>query len=367
MQNIKLFTFHNAHNYGAMLQAYALKNTLKSLDTNPSFVNYVNKHIIKDYKLIKTNSLKSFFSSLWYLPRNIRRKKAFKSFSDRYLDTNAKECYTKAEVINNIHNNDILISGSDQILNMKLTQGIDDIYALNFNNDNLKIIYGASVGNEEVLDNYINEYKEKLAKVDYLSVRERSILDKLKKITDKNVQQVLDPTLLLSKDSWNNLANTSNISLNNKEYILVYTIFESDVIKNIANELSNKTGLKILHFRKYNIFKNELFSLYSTGPETFVNAFKNAKYIITNSFHGVAFSVIFNKEFYSVLPNERGGRIKDLLTILKIENRIINNYSETDLHNTINYDDVNKILESEKIKSIDFLKKGIECQKNHNY
>ena len=70
MQNVKILTFHNAENYGATLQAYALKQTLKKLGVNPEFVNYENKKILSDYKLIRTNSLKSFFSSLWYLPRN---------------------------------------------------------------------------------------------------------------------------------------------------------------------------------------------------------------------------------------------------------------------------------------------------------
>lgn len=98
MKDIKILTFHNAENYGATLQAYALKETLKKLNTNPSFVNYINKDILKDYKLIRTSSLKSFFSSLWFFKRNLKRKNSFKQYTNKYLDGNSKKYYNKYDI-----------------------------------------------------------------------------------------------------------------------------------------------------------------------------------------------------------------------------------------------------------------------------
>lgn len=360
MQKAKILTFHNAGNYGAMLQAYALKETLKALDLDASFVNYENKKILSDYKLIRTNSLKSFFSSLWYMVRNLKRKRSFKSFSDAYLDTTDKVYSSKEEIEKDICAGDIFIAGSDQIWNPELTGGLLDVYTLNFKGDIRKIIYGASLGNEELLQRHSLDFKQKLKNLDYISVREQSIIKPLEEISKKNVEQVIDPTLLLDKKSWDKLITESDtVHLPREEYILVYTLFESDEVTKIVNFLSNKTGLKVVHFRKYNAYENELMSLYFRGPVDFVNAFKNAAYVVTNSFHGTVFSIIFERKFYSVLPKARAGRIKDLLSDLELDSRIIQDENKINLNDKIDYVKVKDKIERRKVKSIDFLKKGI--------
>ncbi len=361
MQKAKILTFHNAENYGATLQAYALKETLKELGVKPEFVNYENERILSDYKLIRTNSLKSFFSSLWYLPRNIKRKRSFKSFSDTYLDTTSKVYLDKEEIEQDIEEGDIFVAGSDQIWNPALTDGLSDIYTLNFENTDIKkIIYGASLGNEELLQKNATDFKLKLQGLDLISVREKSIIKPLEEICDKKVEQVTDPTLLLNKERWDKLIDVNNVvALPKEKYILVYTLFESEEVTKIANYISSKTGLKVVHFRKYNAYKNELMSLYSYGPVDFVNAFKNAAYVVTNSFHGTVFSLIFERKFYSVLPKERAGRIKDLLQDLELDSRIISDEKEVNIDLDINYGLVKEKIEALKSKSKDFLKKGV--------
>lgn len=361
MQKAKILTFHNAENYGATLQAYALKETLKKLDVDASFINYKNKTILSDYKLIKTHSLKSFFSSLWYLPRNLKRKKSFKSFSDKYLDTNTKVYLTKEEIEQDINDKDIYVAGSDQIWNPSLTGGLSDIYTLNFGNQDItKVIYGASLGNEELLQEYSLDFKSKTKGLKYISVREKSIIKPLEEICNKKIYQVIDPTLLLKKEDWEKLINENKkVNLEDKDYILVYTLFENDEITKIANYISSITGLKVVHFRKYNAYNKELMNLYSKGPIDFINAFKNAKYVITNSFHGTVFSLMFEKKFYSVLPQTRAGRIKDLLKDLELEDRIVQNKEQINLDSNIDYINVNKKIELLRVCSIEFLKKGI--------
>lgn len=364
MQKAKILTFHNAENYGATLQAYALKETLKDMYLDASFVNYEDKNILADYKLIRTNSLKSFFSSLWYLPRNLKRKRSFKSFSAKYLDTKKKVYNSKEEIEKDLEAEDVLVAGSDQIWNPSLTDGLSDVYTLNFgkNEESIKkIIYGASVGNEELLQKHVKEFKEKLEDLKYISVREQSIINPLEEVTSKHISQVIDPTLLLDRTKWDKLINENDvIELPKEKHILVYTLFESDEITKIANYISEITGLKVVHFRKYNAYKNELISLYSYGPENFINAFKNAAYVITNSFHGTVFSLIYERKFYSVLPNQRAGRIKDLLGDLNLKERIIQNEQEVNLDNNIDYIRVKGKLDALKEKSIEYLKKGIE-------
>lgn len=361
MQKAKIITFHNAENYGAMLQAYALKETLKTFDLDVNLLNYENKKILSDYKLIKTNSLKSFFSSIWYIMRNIKRKRSFKSFSDAYLDTKSKRYYSKEEIEKDINSKDILVAGSDQIWNPILTDGLSDVYTLNFSKkNNNKIIYGASLGNEELLQEYASDFKQKLLNLQYISVREKSIIKPLKKICNKDITQVVDPTLLLKKEKWDELIEKSNtVDLNKEKYILVYTLFENKEITKIVNYISDITGLKVVHFRKYNAYKNELKNLYTYGPVDFINAFKNAEYVITNSFHGTVFSVIYERKFYSVLPNQRSGRIKDLLQELGLENRIIETKKDLDLNLDIDYLLVKEKIDYLRSKSKEFLKKGL--------
>ena len=362
MQKVKLLTFHNAQNYGAALQSYALKETLKDLGVAPEFVNYENEKILSDYKLIRTNSLKSFFSSLWYLPRNLKRKRSFKSFSRRYLDTDKKIYYSCESIQKDIDNGDIFVAGSDQIWNPVLTDGLSDIYTLNFKTEfNIKkIIYGASLGNEELLQNYASDFKLKLDGLDLISVREKTIIKPLEQVLGKKVEQVLDPTLLLDKQKWDKLISENNIANPPQEkYILVYTLFESNIATKIANYLSKVTGLKVLHFRKYNVYKNELRSLYSKGPVDFVNAFRNASYVVTNSFHGTVFSIIFERKFYSVLPRSRAGRIKDLLKDLELSSRIIQDIQDINLNDKIDYITAKDKIAVLKAKSIEYLKKGV--------
>lgn len=362
MQKVKLLTFHNAQNYGAALQAYALKETLKELGVTPEFVNYENEKILSDYKLIRINSLKSFFSSLWYLPRNLKRKRSFESFSHRYLDTDKKIYYSCESIQKDIDDGDIFVAGSDQIWNPVLTDGLSDVYTLNFKTKSniKKIIYGASLGNEELLQNYASDFKLKLDGLDLISVREKTIIKPLEQVSGKKVEQVIDPTLLLDKEKWDKLISENNIAnLSYEKYILVYTLFESDEVTKIANHLSKVTGLKVVHFRKYNAYQNEHMSLYSKGPVDFVNAFKNASYVVTNSFHGTVFSLIFERKFYSVLPKARAGRIKDLLNDLELSSRIIQDIQDINLDDKIDYITTKDKIDALKAKSIEYLKKGM--------
>lgn len=364
MKKVKILTFHNAENYGATLQAYALKETLKKLETEPSFINYIDKNILKDYILIRTNSLKSFFSSIFYWPRNLKRKMNFRKFINKYLDGNTKPYFNKEEIECDVNGEEVYIAGSDQIFNPNLTGGLSDIYTLNFGDNNItKIVYGASVGNEESIEKNENDFSSKLQSINMLSVRESNLIESLKSVTGKVIEKVLDPTLLLEKKEWDNLILENKVKqLYNEKYILVYTLFENKEITKITNYLSEKTGYKVIHFRKYNTYKKQKCSLYTKGPADFVNAFKNSEYVITNSFHGLVFSIIFERKFYAVMPNERAGRLKDLITVLGLEKRAVQNISDIlnkDIDETIDFTNAKNTIDNEKQKSIEYLKKGI--------
>lgn len=355
MKKTGILTFHRAHNYGATLQAYALQ-----IKTNSFIIDYYSSYIYNQYKIFKPLR-KNVFK---YIVSTIRTIRNYTIHKERYI--NFENFISKLNLINidKVSTLDVLITGSDQVWNPGITGGLSDFYTLNFGKDNIKrISYAASIGNVNNVEKYKQEYKEKLSKLDKISVREESAKTELEKILPtKDIEVVLDPTLLLTKQEWNN--KIKNISSESEKYILVYVVEENDEYIKIVNELSHKTGLGVIHFGEKNPgYYNEKKTCYTKGPLEFVNLIKNADYIVATSFHATVFSIIFNKKFWVVPHKSTGSRVTDLLKKLEISNRAVNTLEEFNNRNydeEIDYKKVNKILEKEREKSINWLIDAIE-------
>ena len=200
-------------------------------------------------------------------------------------------------------------------------------------------------------------YSELLKGFKYITVRERQGADLVRKLCNEEVPVVLDPTLLLKKSDWEEII--SNLPVPSKK-IVVYTLSRSDLLMNIADALSKETGLEIavLNPRLRNIFSKT--SAYTSGPEEFINLFMNAEYVLTNSFHGTAFAINFNKKFLVELPDgERGklnSRIENILELLNLKDRYVNTMDLNKMYADIDWDNVNYILDIERNKSFSHLK-----------
>ena len=299
-----------------------------------------------------------------YILFHKKDKKRFHNF-DHFLKTNLilTESMTEYDIKNKFFDFNVIITGSDQVWNPQITNGLSDIYTLNFGKDNIKrISYAASLGNNKIDKKMQEEYKNKISKLDYISVREESCAKALKKIIkDKKISVVLDPTLLLSRNDWDKIAS-EGIKEKNK-YILAYIVEKNPEQVKIVDKISELTGLKVVHFEKIGHYKNILKSAYTYGPESFVSLIKNAEYVITTSFHATVFSIIFNKKFWVVPHKTTGSRVTDLLAKLDISDRVVNTleeFNKKDYNEEIDYNKVNKILEEEREKSIKWLKDAIE-------
>ena len=235
---------------------------------------------------------------------------------------------------------------------------LSDIYTLNILEDsNVKrISYAASVGSIDIINENFDEFKNKLAILDYISLREKDACDLISKFVsnEKSVKKVLDPTLLLSKKNWDDFINENNAILDftSDKYIVAYDVAPDIEFVKIANYVSKSTGFKIIYFDKYN-----------SGPVEFVNYIKNAEYVITTSFHATVFSIIFNKKFFVVPHKKTGSRVISLLDSLKIEKR---NFKTLDEFKLINYDEeiawkkVEENLLIERKKSSNWLNDALE-------
>ncbi|GKS69079.1 hypothetical protein W03_10830 [Nitrosomonas sp. PY1] len=299
---IGILTFHRALNNGAVLQSFALQEAIKKLGHDAEIIDYRQNFIERRYQFFKINPafitqplifLRNLIRSIKRLPYTIQRKKQFELFAQDHLQVSHSIVNGKDEIPQQY---DIYIIGSDQVWNSNLTGGIDEIYwgAFSIPINSKKISYAASTPYQNLA--YIAE--EQLVRFihnfDDISVREKIIQEKLQKYTSKPIKLVLDPTLILPKDVWEEIVTPK---YKNERYIVIYQarLFKKNpkLLQEKARILANKLNCKVIDIN--NPLDRQCYS-----PSDFVSLIKYAQYVITSSFHGAAFSVIFNTPFYSI-------------------------------------------------------------------
>ncbi len=372
-----IITFASAHNYGALLQAYAMQRYLENLGIEAHIINYRPKEIDNVYKLYRIKRTKIFPKKVIMKVAKVvkvntkdRWKKEkynnFENFINHTLKTT--KAYKKLGQIQSSYlDYDILIAGSDQIWNTDLTRGFKPAYFLEFGKkDAIRISYAASLGREDIDKKYVLFYKRYLKNFDYISVREKSMIPVFEKLTEKEITQVLDPTLLLKKEDYDDLKKESKYK--DKEYIYVHFIGKDEKVIEIADKISTELNIPILHNFAYNLFENELDSHYCEGPEQIIDVVKNAKMVVTNSFHLTVLSIIYHKKFITIPHMKRPERMRNLLEMLKIDDHLIEDVRimpELEELN-IDYKKVEEKLEKERNKSVEFLQKALFNKKAEN-
>lgn len=343
MKEAGILTFHNAENFGAALQAFALQETIKKFDYNCEIIDYRNKGVFK------RNSLKNIYY-LGTFQNPIKNYFQYKRFRDLYLNL-SKNNYRDISIFQKDSSKyQVIFFGSDQIWNPDLSNGFDDFYFGNFASSAKKIAYAASVGKDSISNDELEQLNKKLNNFDSVSVREESIANLL----NGDVKSLLDPCLLLSKSEWENFFPDKP---KEKNYILVYQLHKNDFPLTLAKSLSDRLNKKVLVITPYYIKQKNFKKLIAINPAEFINYFLHADHVITDSFHGTSFSILFEKHFYVVLPSVKTKRLKSILNKLNLLDRIID-----DIPNElqkINYTDVQNLLSKERELSINFIKRNL--------
>jgi hypothetical protein len=383
-KKIGILTFHNAHNFGAVLQAYALKTKLTQMGYEVSVLNYRNKYIARLYRRIlhidfwKRDVLPSRWKmdlerigDVFYgLAEWQRRWEKFETFIDKNLLADSEvmrkgKRHSRIWKLSDVEKSDcdIYIHGSDQIWCRELTHGFDTVYFGQFSSEKPKISYAASVSDASIPDTEKPYFKEYMKAFRYISVREEKLAASLAELTQREVETVIDPTLLLQKEDYDQLLK--KMPLVQEAYILVYYVVESDVLAQCAEHASQITGLPLveIHFTKtpklderHKAVKGTM--VYDADPAEFITYVRDAKLVLTNSFHGTVFSILFQKKFYSVYGTN--GRIDNLLHVLGLEDRHITGEEQIFPEVEIVYSDSTVKLEEYRKVSVDYLKKAIE-------
>lgn len=358
---IGILTFHDADNYGAVLQAYALQEVLKSLVENVEIINYKQPYILKDYKVLmleKKNLLKSIISNIYYLNTRISKKYKFYAFRKKYMLITKNKYYSSSEIIGK----DVFVVGSDQIWNSEITN-FDTTFFLDFcSNKARKIAYAASLGKDKISKDDIKIFKENLNNFDSISVREKNSIDILRKYTNKEIFLCLDPTFLACNSIWNKFIYENKIHY---DYLLVYRLTDNEEVLKIADIISKKLNLKVLYIS--NSIRKDSYGfkkIKRVGPNDFLTLFNNASFVVTDSYHGTIFSIIFKKDFITIPHKTRGSRMSSLLQLINLDDRIVTNSNVlNDCFNyKIDYSLTNEILDIERKKSFDFLKQSLGYQ-----
>ncbi len=358
---IGIFTFHGSHNYGAMLQAYALQQKLIELKHEVQIVHFNPEHVLlKNKRSQKISSLRDLFVRAIVLLLSVqftRRYENFDSFmkqkmklTRRYVDFD--------DLSNDPPKFDAYVCGSDQIWNIQ--NFINPVFFLRFApKDILKIAYAPSFGRDkipkerkDILANWVSEF-------DAVSVRESSGVEILKEATGVAPVHVLDPVFLLTDSTWNNIAIEPNFK---GKYLLFYSLEVSNNLSKLVKLISKRLNLPVVILGKGGsfVFTCKSKMAIDSGPAEFLGWFRHAAFVITNSFHAVAFSIIYQKPFYTIEHSTHNARMESLLKMTSLNSRQIDDLDELKLMSdieitSINYSPVMQILEEEKAKSIAFL------------
>lgn len=363
---VGIITRHAIANYGSILQSYATQRVFEKLGVEAEIIDYVREEerseklvetYMKNSRIWNRNIITRLIYKCIQTPNLKRMETEFKKNREKYLKITNKR-YTDFK--EDIPTADIYCTGSDQVWGQIGNEKFDKNYFLDFVPKGKKCIsYAASFGKANISDELKDRLPKLMEKYSTVLVRENTAVDILESCNIKS-SLVLDPTLLLCKEEWEKLCKDKYKK--DKEYILVYQLHHNKYFDKYLKKLKKSTGLEIYRVSPSYYFKYKIGKfVYLPSLEQFITLFSNAKYVVTDSFHGTVFSIIFNKPMIDILPSQTGTRIESLLTLFGIEERIVKDYDDLNIINkTIDFNLINEILKRERENSITLLKEALE-------
>lgn len=366
----------NNYNYGSLLQAFALQKFLIKNGFDNEIILFFEKNIFRQFcrlfkisffimkgRILYRNLYLKFFHPELYTKIIIRKKK-FEEFKSTNLIF-SKPYRGRKSLVNGTKKYKSFVLGSDQVWHPN-NMGMD-YFNFNFVPFNIsKIAYAPSFGVSKIPFYQIKKTKHYLNRINDISVREKSGKEIVKGLIHKDVPIVCDPTLLVNREEWEKLKGSSKLI--EQKYIFCYFLGSNPIHREFANRLKKYTGLKIvtlLHMHEYVKIDENFGDVrpFNVGPSEFINLISNAGYVLTDSFHGTIFSILYKKEFYTFyrfLENKSTStntRINFILSLLNIVDRRLIGSEEIPeiLKKSINYEDVYTKLDKFKESSQQYL------------
>lgn len=366
---VGILTYHKAHNYGAVFQAFALKKYLIELGHEVKIINYWPEYRDGMYDLFdlrfikKIDNISVFFKGLMgiiksvvcMVPKNKRIKK-FDDFISKFLVESSKVIRNGKDLGDDY---DIYVYGSDQIWRYNTYVnciGYDDVYWGDYPicYGRKKIAYSASMGIINDNEETIKQIKNKIKNFSAVSVRETSLKNYLNSVVSTPIQHTIDPVLLINKRYYIEIMDKNVVRP--KKYVLLYNLnYSSNAIK-IAKQIAVKYHLEVVELTyDVRLFEYRKNIMHTVGPKEFISLLYYSDIVVSTSFHGVVFSLVFEKQFYALDMGNNSARVKDMLHSLGIKSRYINEKNNYEDLSDIDYLPVNKKLDLLREKSRDFI------------
>ncbi len=371
-----ILTFHHAHHYGAQLQAYALMKAITDQGVDCEVINYVRKDTTEGNRLFKkglsARSLLSNANTLLNYGKLRKRYRRFESFVHENMKLSEKFYGTCAQLSADAPPYDVYVCGSDQIWNPLIYKEntFDPAFFADFAQTGRRVAYAPSFGISYIPEDKRELLKSYLEKFDCLSVREMQGEKIIRDITGRDSCTVLDPTLLLAGEQWNELASAPVF---NEPYLLCYFITDARKYSGFVQTLAQKYGLPVVSLcGSRRVVPQTRHRILDAGPREFLGLFRNARAVCTDSFHGTVFSINFKKEFFCFESSQKAekavnSRLSNILGKLGLPERIFS--TKTDLHEftarisdsvaPIDYQQVDRLLQKECEQSLSYLRDSL--------
>lgn len=365
---IDIITRHSMANYGSILQSYATQKIIEKIGHTSEIINYerldekgtnIAKTMLKRNEKWNKNKVTRFIYKSMQTPVYSYSYKKFKKYRQKILEQTKLEYNSKKMLEDKLPEADIYCTGSDQVWGKVGNVDYDDTYFLEFVPKNKKCIsYAASFGKDNITPELRTKLKTYLEKYKYVTVRENNAI-KILKENGINCEKTLDPTLLLEKEEWNKFIDKAK---RKTQYILVYQLHNNDKFEQFVERFAKKEKLPLKRVSVSLLYAKKKGHLeFLPSPQKFLQLIRDAEYVVTDSFHGTVFSILFEKKFIDIIPAGTGNRIVTLLQELNLENRILQDYENYEIiKNKIDYNNVNKELNKKREESVKNLKKMIE-------
>lgn len=383
---IGIITVQRAPNFGAQLQCYALYSYLRGQGHDVEIIDLLrpfHSAYIKSnkYKPVQTLPIKKTLYR--WLRSKVKRlissdfrknlekerlflqmhKSDFLRLNGKFASFESKMKYSRTyKSIEDLYDNppsyDVYITGSDQLWNPSQPYCVEPYFLTFVKNGGIKMSYATSIGLSHLPKSIMEQYFRWLKDYTWISVREQTAVSLLSNEEVLHVERHIDPTFLIDVSEWNTMAVKPQID----DYLFYFSLNKNSHFLKTALNAARERNLKFVYWKQ--TWKQEAIGADSIGlidisPEEWLGYIRNAKYIVTDSFHGTVFSILFKKNFNSFIPagNRRGSRILDLLELFELDGRLINPNLSLIEFTSIDYETVFSIIEREKIKAFDYLSK----------
>lgn len=362
MKKIAAFiTVHVGTNFGSVLQSIATAKIIDSIGFVPLLINYIPDRVtFRRFFKRMFSGIVPFMKNIVFLPNFIRNKHIYSSYLAKYCPMSSP-IYDRDDFAAKCPNADFYITGSDQVWNSKHNEGFNDRYFFaQLPQDAIRISYASSIGETSLNRDHFEKIKKLLSSYRAISVREESARRLIENMEIRAVH-LLDPTFMLNKEEWQSYMSKRKIQ---EDYLLIYTPYNTmnkQAIFEAAYTIAKDKKLKIVTF-SWDWRKDKMAdkTVRYANPGDFLSLMHYATYVITNSFHGTAFSINLNKQFSVFMPSAFSTRISSIIDLCGLRSRmVLERFSIEQSKEFIDYTVVNKVLDTERKKSIEFLKQAL--------